>query len=63
MTSSLNEQDVATKAWKGSWGSDCTSVIVTKQAEVTYAGAPCFGKVQGPGLSKHNPVGPQKHKV
>lgn len=44
MTSSLNEQDVATKAWEGSWWSDCIGVIVTKQAEVTYAGSSLFGK-------------------
>lgn len=63
MTSSLNEQDVATKAWTGSWWSDCIGVIVTKQAEVTYAGSSLLWKAQGPGLSKRNPVGPQKHKV
>lgn len=39
MTPSLNEQEVATKAWKGSWCSDCIGVIVTEQAEVTYAGS------------------------
>lgn len=63
MISHLSEQDVATKAWKGSRWRGGTGVIVNKQAEAACAVCSLSWQAQGPGLSKQNPVGPQEHKV
>lgn len=63
MISPLGEQDMATKAWKGSWRCNSAGVIVNEQTAVTCAEHTSPWQAQGPELSKHKPVGPQKHKV